>query len=89
MLRVDKWLWYARIFKARERAAAFVEAGHVRIAHPGSDSKRVLKVSQTVKPGDVLTLTLPGRVRVLRVEGLGHRRGPPAEARMLYAEFGH
>jgi ribosome-associated heat shock protein Hsp15 len=86
-LRIDKWLWYARLFKARERAAAFVETGHLRLAHPGGDPQRVLKASQIVKPGDVLTLALPGAVRVLRVEALGHRRGPPAEACALYVEL--
>ena len=29
--RLDKWLWHARVVKARTSAAALVEAGHVRI----------------------------------------------------------
>ena len=85
--RIDKWLWYARLFKARERAAAFVEGGKVRLSHPGGVPQRVVKASQTVRPGDVLTLTLPGTVRVLRIAALGRRRGPPAEAGRLYVEL--
>ena len=29
--RLDKWLWHARVVKARTSAAALVQAGHVRI----------------------------------------------------------
>jgi ribosome-associated heat shock protein Hsp15 len=37
--RLDKWLWHARVVKARTLAAALVEAGHVRI-----NGVRILKV---------------------------------------------
>jgi ribosome-associated heat shock protein Hsp15 len=85
--RIDKWLWHARLFQARARAAVFVEEGRVRLAHPGGPPQRVTKASQTIKPGDVLTIALPSAVRVLRIEALGRRRGPPAEACLLYAEL--
>jgi ribosome-associated heat shock protein Hsp15 len=45
------------------------------------------KTHQRVRPGDVITLTEPRRVRVLRVLALGERRGPSPEARQLYEEI--
>ena len=41
----------------------------------------VAKTHQLVRPGDVITLTEPAQVRVLRVLALGERRGPASEAR--------
>jgi len=39
-----------------------------------------------VRVGDVLTLHVGGTVRVLTVTAVGARRGPAAEARLLYEE---
>ncbi len=80
--RLDKWLWFARIVKTRALAAALVSDGRVRI-----NRTRALKPSQTVRPGDVLAAVVNHRLRVLQVLGLGHRRGPPAEAHALYEEL--
>ena len=80
--RVDRWLWFARLVKSRTLAAGLVAAGKVRI-----NRLRIEKASHTVKPGDVLTVTVSRRVRVLRVLAAGVRRGPPAEARGLYEEL--
>ena len=43
--------------------------------------------AQLVRPGDVVTLTEPARVQVVRVRALGERRGPAVEARLLYEEI--
>ena len=40
-----------------------------------------------VRVGDVLSFAQRGAVRVLRVEALPARRGPPAEARPLYCRI--
>jgi len=85
--RIDKWLWFARLFKARERAARFVEEGRLRLERPGSEPARVVKPSQLVRPGDILTFALGRQVRVLKIEAMGKRRGPPAEAQKLYTEL--
>lgn len=79
--RIDKWLWFARIVKTREAAATLVEAGHVRI-----NRTKVTKPGHGVKPGDVLTIVLNTRVRVLEVAGLAPRRGQAAAAIALYRE---
>ena len=50
------------------------------------NGRPVRKVSSAVGPGDVLTLVLGDRVRVVRVLGLPLRRGPAPEAQALYEE---
>jgi ribosome-associated heat shock protein Hsp15 len=77
--RLDKWLWFARIVKSRTLAAQLVQDGKVRI-----NRAKVAKPAQTVRPDDVLTISIRGGVQVLRVIAPGARRGPPAEARLLY-----
>jgi ribosomal 50S subunit-recycling heat shock protein len=59
--RLDKWLWHARVVKARTSAAALVEAGHVRI-----NGVREKAPGHSVKVGDVLTIALDRTVRVSR-----------------------
>jgi ribosome-associated heat shock protein Hsp15 len=46
---------------------------------------RLDKPSRTVRPGDELVFALGGRLTAVRVQALGVRRGPPEEARGLYA----
>lgn len=82
-VRIDVWLWRARFFKSRTLATRFVDTGSVRLGRAGQ-TVRVERASAPVRVGDVLTLSLHSGVRQVRVAGLGVRRGPPAEARMLY-----
>ncbi len=67
--------------KTRVLAAALVEAGHVRL-----NRVKVLKPGHAVGPGDVLTIALNARVRVLKVAACAARRGSAAEAQRLYSE---
>jgi ribosome-associated heat shock protein Hsp15 len=79
--RIDRWLWHARIVKTRSLAAEIVEAGQIR-----RNRERLTKASDQVKLGDVLTVTLPARVLVLRVAGFAERRGSPADAARLFED---
>jgi len=81
--RIDIWLWRARFVKTRSLAADLVERGMVRLTRHGQQS-RLDKPSRSVRPGDILTLALPAGVLVVRIEDLGARRGPAAEAQGLY-----
>ena len=81
-LRVDKWLWQARFFKTRGLAAALAGSGRLRV-----NSEHVAKAAQTVRPADVLTFPQGECIRVIRIEALGHRRGPAPEARALYTDL--
>lgn len=85
-VRIDIWLWRARFAKTRSLAADLVERGVVRLTHQGR-TVRLDKPSRVVHPGDELTFALNGRVTAVRVEALGERRGPPAEARALYIDL--
>lgn len=82
--RLDRWLWFARIVKSRTMAAALIEDGRARV-----NRQKVLKPSQAVRPGDILTLAIGPGVRVLKIFALGERRGPAAEARTLYEDLTH
>ena len=74
-LRLDKFLWFARIAKTRTAAQAIVEKGRVRI-----DGRVVERASVPVRIGSVLAFAHNDRVRILRVEALPVRRGPATEA---------
>ena len=77
--RLDKWLWHARFIRNRQLADALAAARRVRL-----NEHIVGKTHQLVRPGDVITLTEPARVRVVRVRALAERRGPAVEATSLY-----
>jgi ribosome-associated heat shock protein Hsp15 len=79
-LRIDKWLWHARFCRTRAIAQEKAAAGEIRL-----NGQRVVKPSAQVRAGDTITLTTGREVVVVRVLGLGARRGPAAEARSLYA----
>ena len=80
--RIDKWLWFARLVKTRTLAQAIVSQGQVRV-----NKGRILKASHEIGPGDVLTLAVHGRVRVIRVVNIGARRGPASEAQTLFQDI--
>ena len=80
--RLDKWLWHARVVKARSSAAALVGAGHVRV-----NGVREKAPGHAVKVGDVLTIGLDRTVRILKVVGFSERRGDASAARVLYADL--
>ncbi|MEA3014189.1 MAG: ribosome-associated heat shock protein Hsp15 [Sphingomonadales bacterium] len=81
-LRIDKFLWFARIVKTRALAQALAEKARLRL-----NGRVIDKAHAPVRVGDVLSFARRGEVRVLRIEALPARRGPPAEARALYCEL--
>lgn len=81
-MRLDLWLWRARFFKSRSLAAQHCRNRRVRI-----DGKVQSKASAAVAPGNVLTFPKAGRVVVVEVRGLPHRRGPASEAREAYDDL--
>lgn len=84
--RIDKWLWYARIFKSRSLAAKFVETGKIRVKS-GSQRAKLQKAAQTIRVGDILTFPHGNRIRVFEVVAPGKRRGPAVEAQTLYIDL--
>ena len=82
--RADVWLWRARFFKTRSLAARFLDEGRVRMTRGGVET-RLDKASRALKPGDEVVFALGGRLIHVRIEAMGERRGPAAEARTLYS----
>ena len=81
-LRLDRWLFFSRLVKSRSLAAKLIETGHVRI-----NGTKTQQAKRLVGPGDVLTIGLPGGVRIIRLVACGTRRGPAPEARTLYDDL--
>lgn len=79
-LRIDKWLWYCRIYKTRGLAAKAVTGGKVHV-----NGERV-KPSRALVPGDVLDLTKGQLAFQLKVTAIPRRRGPATEAERCYTE---
>jgi ribosome-associated heat shock protein Hsp15 len=77
--RLDRWIWHARIVKTRTIAAKLVTDGYVRV-----NGERSEQPGHAIKPGDVLTIALPARVRVLKVTGILPRRADASAAQHTY-----
>jgi ribosome-associated heat shock protein Hsp15 len=79
-VRIDRWLWAARMYKTRSLAAAAIEGGKVRL-----NDKRP-KTGAPVRVGDSVRLRHGPIERTLIVERLAERRGPASEAATMYEE---
>jgi ribosome-associated heat shock protein Hsp15 len=80
--RLDQWLWFARLVKSRSRGARLCAAGAVEV-----NTVAVKKANHTIRVGDTIAVPQGAFRRTIRVRGLGERRGPAAEARLLYEEI--
>ncbi len=80
--RLDKWLWFARVVKSRTLAAGLVTSGKVRV-----NRQKIDKPAHALKAGDVVTVSVGRKVRVLKVVASGVRRGPASEAQGLFEEL--
>ncbi len=79
-LRIDKWVWAARLFKTRSIAKTAIEGGKVHI-----DGQRV-KVSREIGVGDIIAIKQGWDEKEIQVAALSDRRGPASEAQSLYTE---
>jgi len=81
-IRVDKWLWAARVFKTRSQASVACDGGKVDV------NDEAAKPARQVRAGDRITVTLPrGRRRILKVAGVGDRRGSAEVAKRLFEDL--
>ena len=81
-MRLDRFLWFARLAKTRSAAQTIAAEGRMRI-----DGRAVDRAHAAVRVGNVLTFVCNGRVRVVRVAALPPRRGPAPEAQACYTEI--
>lgn len=79
-MRIDRWLWAARLAKTRPLAADLVKGGRVHV------NGRAVKPSRDVRPGDRIEVTVAQVRRTVVVQATAERRGPAAEAALLYEE---
>ena len=78
--RLDRWLWVARFFKTRALAAAAIAGGKVLVN--GERPKR----ARPIQVGDQVRIRLGPHEHHVAVLGIAARRGPAAEASLLYQE---
>jgi len=79
-MRLDRWLWIARLYKTRTQAGEAVDGGKVQL-----NGQRA-KPARTVHIGDLVRVRKGPYEYRLEVTGLSERRGPAAEAARLYRE---
>ena len=79
-VRLDRWLWAARLFKTRALSKAAIEGGKVKVegAKP--------KVAKEISIGARLEVQKGPYAYELIVTGLAERRGSATEAQQLYDE---
>ena len=80
--RIDRWLWHARLVRTRSDAAALIGSGYVRV-----NGMRIDAPGRMVRAGDVITVALDRRVRVVKIRGFRERRGPAGTGETLYEEL--
>ena len=79
-VRLDKWLWAARLFKTRSLAAEQIGKGHVLI------NEQAAKASRELRIGDLIALSQGQMPLQLVVLGLSQNRGPAPVAQALYEQ---
>jgi ribosome-associated heat shock protein Hsp15 len=79
-LRLDKWLWAARLFKTRSLAGSEVGKGHVQV------NGQAAKPAREVRVGDLIELVQGQMPLKLVVKGLSDARGPATVAQTLYEQ---
>jgi ribosome-associated heat shock protein Hsp15 len=79
-MRIDRWLWVARLARTRPLAAEAVRGGRVHV------DGQAVRPSREVRAGDRVEITTGPVPRVVIVRGVAERRGPAAEAALLYDE---
>ncbi len=80
--RIDKWLFFTRLVKTRAIAQDLISAGAIRV-----NGQAVLQASRTLKAGDRIDMRLERRDVTVVVKDAAPRRGPYAEARLLYEDL--
>lgn len=79
-IRIDKWLWAARFFKTRSLATDAVSGGKIKL------NGMPTKPARDIKIGDRLDVFNGDTHWEVVVRALSEKRGPAAEARLLYEE---
>jgi ribosome-associated heat shock protein Hsp15 len=79
-MRIDRWLFFVRLFKSRSLAGEAVSGGKVHV-----NGERV-KAARVVRSGDLIAFNRGAVPFDCEVLGLPVRRGPAPEAAACYRE---
>lgn len=79
-VRLDKWLWAARLYKTRSLAAEEIGKGRVSV------NGLAAKAAREVRAGDLVEVRQGPVTRTLKVAGVSQVRGPAPVAQTLYEE---
>jgi len=78
-IRLDKWLWFARVVKSRTLAQKIVRSGKIRV-----NREKIVNPAKLLTIEDVLTITLERRILFLKVIEYGNDYAPGGrEARLV------
>ena len=80
-IRIDKWLWAARLFKTRSLAADAIKGGKVKV-----DGNPV-KPSREVKEGDVIQVQIEQLHKVVQVKTVIKNRVSAKQVPEVYADL--
>jgi len=81
-IRLDKWLWFARQVKTRSLAQKMISSGKVRV-----NAEKITLSKKLIGADDVLTITLPRDIKILKIIECGTKRGPYEFAKTLYEDL--
>jgi len=81
-MRLDRFLWFARLAKTRSAAQKIAGEGRLRL-----DGRAIDRAHANVRIGSVIAFVQGARMRAIRVAALPHRRGPAPEAQACYTDL--
>ena len=80
-VRVDRWLWAARIFKTRTLATEACQRNQVKL------EGKPIKPSRNIKVGDTLSIKLGPLLKEIKVARLTEKRVSASLAKMLLSDL--
>jgi len=80
-IRIDKWLWAARLFKTRSLAVDAIKGGKVKV------DDNLVKPSREVKVGDVIQVQIEQLHKVVEVKTVIKNRVSPKQVPEVYNDL--
>lgn len=80
-VRIDKWMWVARLFKTRTLAGEACRAGKIKI------DGQAVKPSRELKTGDILDIRLPHINKTVEVKQLLRNRVSAKQVPEVYTDL--
>ena len=80
-MRVDRWLWSARLYKTRNMATEACKKNWVKI------NDQPIKASKEIRKGDIISVKLGPLQKLVRVEDLSQRRLSASLAQNLLSDL--